>query len=50
MQLDPESLYALILFRALPPEYQELATMLLEELRQRTEQMRECSPGEDETE
>ena len=50
MYLDSESLYALFMFRALPPEYQEIAMMLLEELRQKTGQMNECSLEEGETE
>ena len=50
MQLDQESYYALILFRALPSEYQELAMMLLEEIQQKTTHNREHTPEEGETE
>lgn len=50
MELDQESLYALTLFRALPPGYQRIAMQLLAELQQKTVQTHAYSQEEGETE
>ena len=49
MELDNESIHALLMFRALPPEYQEIAVLLLKELRQKIAQINECSLEKGET-
>ena len=50
MLLDSEDVYALFMFRALSPENQERAMLLLAELQQKTTQTTEHSLKEGETE